>query len=355
MADVGGLSGGAVDPGGRGAGGIRPPQGDGAPVSRPGAQVSGRGIADGSLVEGLVTAKEGEMYRVKIGAQTLSARSTVVLFPGQRFRALWDASTSPPTLRLQHSDTAMLARFSGRDQQVASALFSRGMPVDEENVAELRRQWLARGGDPAKLGAMAELWARGAELTEANIGLLAWYMALSPEEAERIWKKIRSRLRSKKSSSPKELLSALKDGGDAEVARFLASHAIAGRKARDGIDPAALLAPAWWPMSQDGEPKRARVAFSGEHHGERRVWRCAFGFEGSSLGPVSGDVVSDGTSVSINIRLETERRIEKVRAGLDGLRKELAEIPLNIQYLGASVALRDETAADERRGLDMEI
>jgi hypothetical protein len=59
--------------------------------------------------------------------------------------------------------------------------------------------------------------------------------------------------------------------------------------------------------------------------------------------------------VSINIRLETEKSAEKVRAGLDDLREELAEIPLNIQYLGASVASRGETAADERRSLDMEI
>jgi hypothetical protein len=349
VAEIGGLSGGAVDSGVRGT------PGEGAPVSRPGPQTPGRGIADGSLVEGLVTSKDGEMYRVKIGAQTLSARSSVILFPGQRFRALWDASTSPPTLRLQHSDTAMLARFSGRDQQVASALFSRGMPVDEESVAELRRHWLARGGDPAKLGAMAELWARGAELTEANVILLSWYMALTTEEVTRIWKKIRARLRGKKTSSPKGLLVALKDGGDAEIARFLASHAIAGRKARDGIDPAALLAPAWWPMNGNGEPKRARVAFSGEHHGERRVWRCAFGFEGDSLGPVSGDIMSNGMSVSINIRLETEKSAEKVRAGLDVLRKELAEIPLSVQYLGASAAPRGETATDERRGLDMEI
>jgi hypothetical protein len=205
---------------------------------------------------------------------------------------------------------------------------------------------------------MAELWARGAELTETNISLLAWYMALTPEETARIWKKIHARLRGmcrKKASSPRGLLSVLKDGGDTEVARFLASHAIAGRKARDGIDPAALLAPAWWPMNSDGEPKRARVAFSGEHRGERRIWRCAFFFDGSSLGPVNGDVVSNGTSVSVNIRLETEKSAETVRAGLDGLREELAEIPLNIQYLGASVAPPDETAADGRRGLDMEI
>ena len=180
-------------------------------------------------------------------------------------------------------------------------------------------------------------------------------MALTPEETARIWKKIRARLRAKKTSSPKGLLSALKDGGDAEVTRFLASHAIAGRKARGGIYPSALLASAWWPMNSDGEPKRARVAFSGEHRGERRIWRCAFFFDGSSLGPVNGDVVSNGTSVSINIRLETEESAGHVRAGLDRLREELAEIPLNIQYLGASVASRVETAADERRGLDMEI
>ncbi|MDR3076002.1 MAG: flagellar hook-length control protein FliK [Synergistaceae bacterium] len=345
MAEIGGLH--------SGAGGIRPPVGDGAAVSRPGAGKPG--IADGSLVDGLVTGKDGEMYSVKIGAQTLSARSTIPLFVGQRFRALWDASTSPPMLKLRYADMTVLARFSGRDQSVASALLVRGMPVSEENVSELRRIWMKNGGDPARLGALAELWARGAGMTEGNVELLVWYMGLSSEDVARIWKKIRERLRGKKFASPKELLASLLGDDDGEVRAFLGAHALAGRPARGGVDPASLLAPAWWPMSADGEPLRARVAFSHEARGERKVWRTSFDFEGRSLGPVHGDVITNEKAMSVNIRLENDAQAGRVRDSLPELRQELASAPLVLQYLGVGTSSRDEGAPDEHYGLDMEI
>ena len=268
MAEIGGLHGGAIGPSGQGTGGIRPPVGDGAPLSRPDAARPG-GVADGSLVEGLVTRKDGEMYYVKIGSQTLTARSTIQLYVGQRFRAVWDASTSPPTLRLRHADMTMLARFSGRDQNVAAAFLSRGMPVSKELVAELRRLWMRNGGDPSQLGALAELWARGEAMTERNVDLLVWYMGLSGEYVARIWNKIRERLRSRKFSSPKELLAALREDDDAEAAKFLSAHALAGRPAKGGLDPASLLAPAWWPVDAGGKPAMARVAFAREIHDEQ--------------------------------------------------------------------------------------
>jgi hypothetical protein len=96
------------------------------------------------------------------------------------------------------------ARFNGRDQSVASALLIRGMPVDEESVAELRRQWMKMGAEPAKLGALAELWARGLDMTERNADMLVWYMGLPSEDVARLWKKIRERIRARKFSSPKE-------------------------------------------------------------------------------------------------------------------------------------------------------
>jgi hypothetical protein len=335
-------------------GGIRPPVGDGAPVSRPGTGRPG-GIADGSLVEGLVTGRDGDMYKVRIGTQTLSARSTVQLFAGQRFRAVWDASTSPPTLRLRFADTTVLARFSGRDQSVAAALLSRGMAVGEENVAELRKLWMKTGGGPERLGALAELWARGAEMTERNAGLLAWYMGLSSEDVARLWRKIRARIREKKFGSPKELLASLMDGADDETGDFLRAHALAGRPARGGIDPSALLAPAWWPMGDGGEPMRARVAFSSESEGGRRVWRVAFGFEGRSLGPVRGNMVANVRVMSVSIKLDDGAAAERVKSALPALREELSSVPLVLQYLGVGAPVHGDGEMESYYGLDMEI
>ncbi|MDR2779688.1 MAG: flagellar hook-length control protein FliK, partial [Synergistaceae bacterium] len=158
LAAIDGLPGGVIDTGSRGTGGIHPPVGGGTPSSRPSSQPSAYGLADGSLVEGLVTAKEGDIYQVKIGAQMMNARSTIPLFVGQRFRAVWDASSSPPILRLRQADMMVLARFAGKDHGVALALFSRGLPVDDESVRALRRQWAKVGGENSKLGALTELW-----------------------------------------------------------------------------------------------------------------------------------------------------------------------------------------------------
>ena len=355
LASVGGLPGGVIDPGSHGTGGIRPPVGDGAPLSRPSSQPSAYGIADGSLVEGLVTAKEGDVYQVRIGAQMMNARSTIPLFVGQRFRAIWDASMSPPVLRLRHADMMVLARFAGKDHGVALALLSRGLPVDDESVSVLRRQWMKFGGENSKLGALTELWARGAEMTERNISLLVWYMGLSPEETARIWKKISKRLRREKFTSPKELVKALLDGDNDEISRFLDAHALAGRPARRGFDPASLLIPAWWPVNDGGEPVRARVTFSSERIDERRVWRSTFEFEGRFLGPARGDVMTNGKALSASIKLEDESKVELVRNSLPRLRRELDAMPLALQYLGAGPADRGASGPEERYGLDMEI
>jgi hypothetical protein len=344
-----------IDPGAHGTGGVRPSGGDGAPVSRPSAPPSAYGIADGSLVEGLVATKEGDIYQVRIGVQMMNARSTIPLFVGQRFRAVWDASASPPVLRLRQADMMVLARFTGKDYGVALALLSRGLPVDDESVSALRRQWMKNGGENSKLGAVAELWARGAEMTEHNISLLMWYMGLSPEETALIWKKISRRLRREKFASLKELAASFFDGKDEEVGRFLDAHALAGRPARHGFDPASLLAPAWWPVNDDGEPVRARVAFSRERIDERGVWRSTFEFEGRFLGPTRGEVMTNGKALSANIRLKDESKVEPVQNSLPKLRRELETIPLILQYLGTGSLVRGVSEPEKRYGLDMEI
>jgi hypothetical protein len=347
-----------ANPGGPGAGGIRPPVGDGSQVSRQGAaQPSPHGIADGSLVEGLVTAKNGDMYQVRIGSQTMSALSSIPLFTGQRFRAVWDASASPPMLRLQAADMALISRFTGRDQQVALALVSRGMPVNDETMWNLRRCWMRSEGDPARLGALAELWARGADMTDSNVALMMWYMELTPEHAMQIWKRLRERLRERRFASQRDMLSALKEEGDEEALRFLQAHALAGRPARGGLDPSMLLAPAWWPVDGDEDtPVMARVSLSCERKDGRQAWWMAFEMEGNSLGCVKGDIMTNGRALSANIRLADEKSAGRVRDALPALREDLSKILVPMQYIGVGVSKgEDRRDGASFQALDMEL
>jgi hypothetical protein len=229
------------------------------------------------------------------------------------------------------------------------------MPVSEESVAELRRLWMKGGGAAERLGALAELLARGVETTERNIGLIAWYMGLSSEDAARIWKKIRARARGGKLASTKELLEALRDDGDDEASTFLEAHALAGRPARGGIAPASLLAPARWPVDVIGEPLLAKVAIARELRDGRGVWRVAFEFEGRSLGVTRGDLMTDERAMSVNIKAEGEACAARVRDAIPELRRKLASIPLILQYLGVSASSGDDGALGKRYGLDMEI
>lgn len=351
---ISGLPGGMIDPN---AGSIlHRPIGEGQAVQRPGTQAPG--IANGAVVEGLVTEQNGDAYSVRIGAQTLTARSTIPLFVGQRFRAVWDSTSQPPTLKLQSSDMAVLSRFHGRDQQVASALLSRGLPVNDDVMRSIRQSWMAAGASPDKLGVMTELWARNIQMTDQNIALFSWYMGLAPEQAMQIWRRIKDKIDSHKFSSPRELLDALKDeGDDPEVARFMKAHAMAGRPARRGLDPAMLLAPAWWPVDDDSDgASMARVSLAQEEMNGSRVSWMNFEMEGLSLGLVRGDVMTNERTLSINIRLKDESQVATVEDALPDLRRELDDIALPIQHLGVG-ALRDDTREDRAStvGLDMEL
>jgi hypothetical protein len=350
MAYIGGLGGNAVNPD---AGGIRPPVGEGQAV-RPSSEGVLR-IPNGATVEGLVLGKDGEMYQVRIGANLMNARSSIPLFVGQRFRAVWDSTATPPLLRLQGADMALLARFAGRDQQIAAALISRGLPVNDEVIWTLRQQFMQSGGDPSKMGALVELWARGEAVTQANVALLAWYMELTPDGAMSIWKKIQDRLRSRKFDSPKELLAALEEDGDREVRDFLRAHVLAGKPARRGLDPSMSLALAWWPVgSNDDGPVMAKVSFSSGEAGGRQIWWVSFDMDGNFLGPLQGDVMTNAKSLSVNLKLENASRIPAVTDNLQALRDELSELPLALQHLGVGFLSRGERSAESRRELDVE-
>lgn len=343
---VGGIPGGKIDTLPQN---VRPQVAEGQAVRAPASLK----IPTGSVVEGLVTAQNDEGYQVRIGGQTLQARATIPLFVGQRFRAVWDASQTPPTLRLQQSDLAVVAKFTGKDQQIALALLGRGLPVKEEIIWGLRQQWMQLGGDPSKLGAAAELWARGAPINSQNVELLSWYMQLSPNEAAEIWKKIRDRLRDKKAATPEEMLKNLKNSEDPDILRFLKAHSLVGKPMRQGLDPSMLLAPAWWPVGEEeGKLMMARVAVSNDSHKDRSAWWVVFDVEGQHLGHVNGDVMTNGQALSINLRLETALAAGIIQLNLNELRKDLEEVSLATQHIGVGVIRRKWGGTGQ--GVDME-
>lgn len=349
MPNIIGGPGGSIDQGG---GSVKPPVGE----PRPAVRQTAPGIADGAPVEGLVAGREGETYQVRIGGRLLNARSTVNLFVGQRFRAVWDASTTPPTLRLSRSDADVLARFTGRNRQIAMEFLARGLPVKDEAMLGVRREWIRQGGDMSKLGVLAELWARGAAMSEGNVALLSWYAELSPERAALIWKKIRERLRAREHKSGADLLAALKGGDeDEETARFLQAHALAGKPARKGVNPSALSIGAWWPAGEDdGEPVMASVAFSADERRGKQIFWMSFHMDGKRIGPAHGQVMTDGRALSASVKLSDSEQVAALRDELPALREDLLEIDMPVQYLGVSEYRASGVRPARKRRVDME-
>ncbi len=326
---------------------VRTPQTEGQPVSR--ATLSR--IPSGMVVEGLVVAQEGNAYQVRIGSQLLNAQATLPLFVGQRFRAVWDNSGDVPVLRLQQSDLAMIACFSGKDQQVAQLLLARGLPVSEEVLWDLRSAWLATGGDPRQLGSVVELWARGIPVTQGNVETLSWYLQLLPEQAAAYWKEIRDRLRSRSHSSPKELLKALEEGGG-DASKFLKAHGMASRPIKEGISPAMLSAPSWWPVGQEEFPLMARVSFANREWDEKKICWVAFGLEGKSLGPIEGEALTNGKALSASLRAERDSTARFLKNHLSTLRRDLGELAIPVQNLAVGVIASKD--APSGHGVDME-
>jgi hypothetical protein len=231
--------------------------GEGTPLTQ---LFKGR-IPDGSLVEGVVL-NEGEgAYLVRVAGQLFQARSTIPLFVGQHFRALYDASGEVPLLRLTQEDLALVASFEGKERTIATALLARGFPLSDDMLWIMRQAWAGTGNDPKALGSLMELWARNLPMTAENATLLSWYLELDPSEAARLWGEIRDRLRSRERNRPEEILGDLRSGSE-ESTKFLKAHALVSRPSREGVDPSALLASAWWPVEdrEEGYPLLARVA-----------------------------------------------------------------------------------------------
>jgi len=346
---IGGISGPSVRPGL--PEGQPQPRVDGSP-RQPGNQLPR--IADGTVVNGLVLeAREEGSYLVRVAGQALLARANLPLLPGQHFRAVWDASGDIPVLRLSDAEAALLGKLPAGDREVASALLSRGLPLDSRALASLRSAWSGMGGQPSQLAPLAELWARGIPLTAGNVQVLAWYFTLGEKEAASLWKKVRDEIRSRaaRGENPLAILKEM-TGGDDERAAFLRGHALLSRPSREGIDP-SLLAPALLPAGDGEGTLTARITTGAWKRQGKSFWSISFEMEGDHIGPVGGDVESDGKNLGVTLKAERSEAFEVLRLRRHLLRRQLADLPLALQHL--AVARGRRVPRIPGRGLDITV
>jgi hypothetical protein len=329
------------------------------------------GIRSGTLVEGQVLSRNDDgNYTVRIGAQggtqihTLTARATLELIVGEHFRAVWDASEAGgiPILRLSQGELSFLTRLPAADRELATALLSRGMPLSDEVLLSIREAWRRMGGGADQLAPLLELWARDLPLTPENAQILAWYMALSGEEANAVWARIRKELKDRLigGENPIDVLRALRENGgegDAEIAKFLRGHSLLLRASREEVNPALLSAPLW-PVPEEMPDIVARV-FVGRvrEQGNRAYWQTGFTVEGSRLGMIGGDIESDGRSCNLNFYAEQSATCELLKHKRHAIRRELETLSLVLQFISVSrylpEGLRRQILAG--RGLDVTV
>ncbi len=306
-------------------------------------------IAHGALVEGTVVAMEGEdAYRIQVAGRFLTARSTVSLSVGQRFRAVWDASGEMPMLRLQESDLALLGRMSPQDRELAEALLSRGLPLSKDVLSSLHGAWRRLGGKEERLGPMVELWARHLPLTEENVRVLAWYAGLGHEEVRSHWRRLREQLRNPENAREGTIRGRL---GDKELRDFATATGLLATPAREGVNP-ALLAPVRWPLDED-EPLPAKVSAQVEETRHGKIYRVAFEMEGEALGTVGGEVTSDGVQLAVTLRPEEPMMAVLLRRRLPELEKELEGGVLHLVRAGVA-GPRTGKAPERLRRVDLE-
>ena len=310
------------------------------PVARPGALP----LADGDVVEGRVMAKnEDGTYLVRVLGRELQARSTMDLVPGQAFRAQWQSGEIPLLKLISAAGQGLLESLTGRDLALAEALLSRGLPLGQEGLSELKAAWLRLGAGNEKLPALVELWARGLPMTEQNVNVLVGYLCLKDGEVARLWRRFRERLSAKLAGggSLKESLAAIRND-DGELDGLLSAMALLGSPL--AVDSSGEGRPLLrWPFDE-GAPARVSVAK------DRGLWLMSFDLP-LRRGAVEGELHYDGRALAVFLRASPEA-LTGLKGELGELAAQLKELPLHLQYLGLSAL------AEERprlyRGVDFE-
>ncbi len=332
------------------------------------SQIAARlaGIRTGMLVEGNVLSQNTDgtyLVRVDVNGvpQELRARATVSLIPGERFRAVWDASghDGVPVLRLSQGELSFLSQIPARDRELATALLARGLPLSNEVLNAIKDAWRKSGAKDGQLSSFIELWARNIPMTSENALLLSQYAAMNGAEATAMWEKIRKELKSRtsKGDDPVKALKDMKDGDD-DIAKFLQAQSLLMKSPRNEVNPSLLAAP-FWPVLNDASQNMTAKIFVGKSAEDdgQKYWQVGFGITGSVLGEVGGLVESDGKSCNLTLnaeKIETCKLIERRRRDL---RRELQGLELPVTFIGISMraveAERDLLLAG--RGLDITV
>ncbi|PIE54244.1 MAG: hypothetical protein CSA35_06800 [Dethiosulfovibrio peptidovorans] len=316
-----------------------------APLPQQGRpNLADRPIPDGAVVQGRVLSAQDGVYIVQIAGQNMTARSTVPLFQGQYFQAVWDTRGDVPLLRLRVEDSALLGRLPQSDRDVAALLLAKGLPLTDSLILGLRRELRRFGGDLRAMDSMIELLARGERISSDRVGLLSWYLAMTPGEVAEQWRRVRRELRERgrRGQEPLTSLREMKEGDD-EMARFLRAHVLASKPPREPFAHAAL-AGAWWPLpNEDSLPARVRFHSSPSTHGDHRFSQVFFNMEGVALRSVDGQIETDGRALTVAIRAEDIQGQKFLLDQLSELQGELESLGLSLQYLGVDLRQRVKT------------
>jgi hypothetical protein len=324
-------------------------------------------LPTGTLVEGQVLSRNADgSYTVRLDAQggspaqTLSARATLELIVGERFRAVWESPGADkiPILRLSQDELSLLAKMPQGDRDLAGALLARGMPLSGEVLHAIREAWRRMGGKAEQMNPLLELWARGLPMTRENVQTLSWYMSLSGEAANEIWARIRKEMKELKerlNGNPADILREMMEG-DGETAKFLRGHSLLLRAPREEVNPTLLGAPLWPTGDMAHILARVFVGRVREEEG-RRYWQMGFSMEGSRLGLIGGDVESDGRSYNLNLYAEQPATCELLKQKRYAIHKELESVPLVLQFIGIARLVPDRLRRHflSERGLDITV
>ncbi|MBQ6736912.1 MAG: hypothetical protein IJP96_00695 [Synergistaceae bacterium] len=310
------------------------------------SQIAARlaGIRTGMLVEGSVVSQNSDgtyLVRVDVNgvSQELRARATISLIPGERFKAVWDASGSDgvPVLRLSQGELSFLSQIPSRDRELATALLARGLPLSNEVLNAIKDAW-RKSGSTGDLSSFIELWARDVPMTSENAMLLSQYAAMNGAEATEMWEKIRKELKSKtsKGSDPVAALREMKEGSD-DIAKFLQAQSILMKSPRNEVNPLLLAAP-FWPVLNDSSQNMTAKIFVGKSAEDdgQKYWQVGFGITGSVLGEVGGLVESDGKSCNLTLNAEKVETCKLIERRRRDLRRELQGLEIPVTFIGIS-------------------
>ena len=140
--------------------------------------------------------------------------------------------------------------------------------------------------------------------------------------------------------------------GDDDLAAFLRGHALLSRPSREGIDP-SLLAPALLPAGEGEGALTARITTGAWKRQGKSFWSISFEMEGDRIGPVGGDVESDGKNLGVTLKAERNETFEVFRMRRHLLRQQLGDLPLALQHI--AVARGRRVPRIPGRGLDITV